>query len=270
MRSAVTTPSPLANSEEKTDGAKLHRLLIDGGTAALRNLFDRYYPPASLAEDLFAQKPLMHRQGMVSYHWEMLFPSDGSRPHSKNFDITLLCLLLTNICGLRPPLSGWYEQPPSSDTSLEANIARLRFYRNKMAHMPRLDNDTPTFNALWQELSTILVDLGLDRGEIDRLKEEPFWEGEYHGVLQDWLMKDQDNKKEIEKLNSMLSEVRDKINEVHWTVKQPTKALEELHKVVESTHESTHERLERVEDKIDRVLHKIGIESPRGDSTVAG
>jgi len=35
---AAAAPSPLTSSVEKTNGAKLSRLLIDGGTTTLRNL----------------------------------------------------------------------------------------------------------------------------------------------------------------------------------------------------------------------------------------
>ena len=51
---AAATPSPLASSEEKTNGAKLSRLLIDGGTTVLRNVFNHHHPPANLAADLNA------------------------------------------------------------------------------------------------------------------------------------------------------------------------------------------------------------------------
>ena len=51
---AAAAPSPLASSVEKTSGTKLSRLLIDGGTTVLRNVFDRYHPPANLAADLNA------------------------------------------------------------------------------------------------------------------------------------------------------------------------------------------------------------------------
>ena len=49
---ATAAPSPLASSVEKTNGNKLSRLLIDGGTTVLRKTFDRYHPPANLASDL--------------------------------------------------------------------------------------------------------------------------------------------------------------------------------------------------------------------------
>ena len=49
---ATAAVTPLASSVEKTNGAKLNRLLIDGGTTVLRKAFDRYHPPAGLATDL--------------------------------------------------------------------------------------------------------------------------------------------------------------------------------------------------------------------------
>lgn len=38
----------LGASEEKTNGTRLARLLIDGGTEALRAFFDSIHPPATL------------------------------------------------------------------------------------------------------------------------------------------------------------------------------------------------------------------------------
>ena len=49
---ATAAPSLLASSPEKTNGNKLSRLLIDSGTTVLRNIFDHYHPPTTLASDL--------------------------------------------------------------------------------------------------------------------------------------------------------------------------------------------------------------------------
>ena len=50
---ATTAPSPLASSVEKTNGAKLSRFLIDGGTSVLRKVFDGHPPPENLiTEDI--------------------------------------------------------------------------------------------------------------------------------------------------------------------------------------------------------------------------
>ena len=109
---AATVPSPLVSSVEKTNGAKLSRLLIDGGTTVLRNAFDNYHPPTNLAADLNVQYKtllrLLRRRILNKCQWDKLFPSSGAKPDSNSFDITLLFLLLANICGLSPPLSGWH------------------------------------------------------------------------------------------------------------------------------------------------------------------
>ena len=130
---ATAAPSSLASSVEKTNGNKLSRLLIDGGTTVLRNIFDRYHPPTNLAANLHANYSILRnlwcKKVLKKSQWERLFPSGGGPPNSKNFDITLLLLLLTNICGLSPPPSGsWHKMPPASDTSREANIARIKFF----------------------------------------------------------------------------------------------------------------------------------------------
>ena len=174
---AAAAPSPLASSLEKTNGFKLIRLLIDGGTTVLRTIFDGYHPPAFLSAGLNANyltlRHLLRRRVLHAAQWDKLFPPSGATPDSKKFDITLLFLLLTNICGLSPPATGWYRKPTPSDQSLEANLARVKFFRNMFyGDMCSTGIDTPTFSSLWKEISAALVALGLDQTDIDRLKEE--------------------------------------------------------------------------------------------------
>ena len=128
---AAGAASPLASSLEKTNGAKLSRLLIDGGTTVLRNVFDAHHLPANLAVDLNAcysiLSNLLRRRILNNHQWNKLFPPGGTPADSNTFDITLLFLLLTNICGLSPPSTGWHREPSPSDTSQEANLARIKF-----------------------------------------------------------------------------------------------------------------------------------------------
>ena len=185
---ATVTPSPLASSVEKTNGAKLSRLLIDGGTTVLRKIFDGHHPPVNLIIDLNANYPILNnllsRRVLNGHQWDKLFPPGGVPPDSNTFDITLLFLLLTKICGLTPPPSGWHTKPPSSDTSHEANLARVKFYRNILyGHVTTTGVDTPTFSALWTEISGVLVSLGLGQAEVDRLKAEKGGEQDYIDVL---------------------------------------------------------------------------------------
>ena len=58
---ATAAPSPLASSREKTNGNKLSRLLIDGGTTVLKNIFDRHHKPANLASGLNANYSILNK-----------------------------------------------------------------------------------------------------------------------------------------------------------------------------------------------------------------
>ena len=199
---AAAAPSPLASSVEKTNGAKLSRLLIDGGTTVLRKVFDRHHPPANLVADLNAcysiLNNLMRRRILKRHQWDQLFPPGGAVPDYNTFDITLLFLLLTNISGLSPPLTGWHTKPPPSDTSHEANLSRVKFYRNVLyGHVSTTGVDTPTFSALWQKISVVLVALGLDQAEIDRLKGEKGGEQDYLDALREWADSEEDIKSQL-------------------------------------------------------------------------
>ena len=196
---AAAAPSALASSVEKTNGAKLSRLLIDGGSMVLRKILDSYHPPANLLADLNANyhtlNNLLRRRVLHKPQWDLLFPPSGATPDSNTFDITLLFLLLTNICGLSPPPSGWHAKPSPSDTSVEANLARIKFFRNKLhGHVTTTDIDTPTFCTLWHKLSAVLVALGLPQGEIDRLKAERCGEEDFIDVLFEWAESEKDIK----------------------------------------------------------------------------
>ena len=170
---------------EKTNEAKLNILLIVGGTTVLRNEFDKHHPPANLAGDLNAcysiLNDLLRRQFLNNDHWNKLFPPGGTPPDSNTFDITLLFVLLTNICGLSPPPTGWHKKPTLSDTSLEANIVRIKFFRNLLYwYVGTTGVDTPSFNAMWVDISAAL---GLRQGEINRLKAERFGDEDILEVL---------------------------------------------------------------------------------------
>ena len=219
---AAAAPSPLASSLEKTNGAKLSRLLIDGGTAVLRNIFDRYHPPANLLTNLNANyhtlNNLLRRRVLHKPQWDLLFPPGGAIPDSNTFDITLLFVLLTSICGFFPPLLGWHTKPSVSDTSVEANLARIKFFRNELyGHVTTTGIDTPTFSALWQELSAVLGALGLPQAEIDRLRVEHCGEEDFIDVLFEWADSEEDIKLQLKDIRQYQSKVQQAVDEIHQT-----------------------------------------------------
>ncbi|XP_078353312.1 uncharacterized protein LOC144638080 [Oculina patagonica] len=238
---AAAAPSPLAPSTETTNGTKLRRLLIDGGTTVLRKVFDDIYPPTKLAaslhshnstlDDLFAQGILSKEQ------WGLLFPPDGSKPNSKTFDITLLFLLLTAICHLSPPRTGWNHKPHAKNKSLAANLVRIKLFRNKLIHTPETRIDTRLFNELWKEISGVLVALSLGQAEIDRLKAERCGKEDYLEVLFKWA----DREKEIK---SMLEEVQQGVKRVSLTQERHQLLLQDVNTALQKQQEVHHTQQE--------------------------
>ena len=259
---ASATPSPLASSVEKTNGAKLSRILIDGGTTVLRNIFNGYHTPASLSAALnanyFTLKNLLKRKILHKPQWDLLFPPSGAPPDTQTFDITLLFLLLTNICGLSPPHSGWHTKPLPSDNSLEANLARIKFYRNELyGHVTTTGIADPTFSTLWQEISAVLVALGFQQAEIDRLKAEHCGEQEFLDALLEWA----DSEKDIK---SQLKDIRDTETKVLQTIDENKAKLVEVHQLqknlqesVSIVHQSQQQDTRAIQDNFGKVCEKL-------------
>ena len=242
---ATATPSPLASSVEKTNGNKLSRLLIDGGTTVLKNIFDYYHPPANLAANLSSKHinsiltKLRHRKILNGSQWDKLFPPPGGgTPNSINFDITLLFLLLRNICGLHPPLSGWDRMPPVSDTSREANLARIKCYRNELyGHVTTTGIQTSVFDVKWQEVSCILVSLGLSQSEVDRLKREPCGE-DYVSAVTEWMKNDEEIQFQLKDLRTKQQQVLQTQQEGHRTVQDTHQTVSRVEQTLQDTHQA--------------------------------
>ena len=282
---ATATPSPLASSVEKTNGNKLSRLLIDGGTTVLRNIFDSHHPPANLAANLSSKHihstltKLRHRKILNGSQWDKLFPPPGGGPpNSINFDITLLFLLLTNICGLSPPPSGsWHKMPPVSDTSTEANLARMKYYRNVLyGHVTTTGIQTSVFDVKWQEISSVLVSLGLSQSEVNRLKREPCGE-DYVRAVTEWMKNDEEIQFQLKDLRTKQQQVLQTQQEDHGTlhdthqivrkVQQTQKEARNLQQEDHKTLQDTHQTVGRVEQTLQDThkavgnLHQIQIEA---------
>jgi WD40 repeat protein len=176
---------------DQANGARLSRLLVNKGTQALRAAFDFVYLSSTLTAVLNTNKAILQKlryKVINPSQWKLLYPSLGP-PDSQNFDVTLLTVLLRNICGLARPASGWDALPPDSDTSVAANIARIKFYRNHVhAHITTTQIADNEFENLWLQISKALIGLGIPKSELDELKEAPLSpeEADCIQLLEDW------------------------------------------------------------------------------------
>lgn len=218
--------SSFRSTKETTNYARLCRLLIDVGTQVLRETFDRLRPRPGESLHLVLESPfvrsiltsLRRKRVLSSIQWMKLYPPVRTSVSSRDFDISLLTLLLRNICNLAPPPTGWDLLPRAVDTSTEADIVRLKVFRNLVyAHAASASIDDPTFHQLWQDIKDTLVRLGGIQflHAIDLLKNEcmdPEVEERSQALVAEWV-KDEITIKEAlceirQTLGSLINESR--------------------------------------------------------------
>ena len=210
----------LRATDEKANFQRLTRLLMRGGLALLREVFDSIHPPPNLPAVLSnpvikTQLQTLRRNRVLTHpEWNCLYNPSGPGTYGKStdFDISLLCKLLREICSLTPPATGWDILPNSTDHSLEADLARIKFYRNKIyGHNHSMEITNADFEKLWMEISEALLRIASSissakRDEWKKSIEKFFLEPltpdgeECVDELRLWHKKDMETKDEIEKL----------------------------------------------------------------------
>ncbi|XP_028412087.1 uncharacterized protein LOC114534812 [Dendronephthya gigantea] len=204
----------------KANYSKVCHLLVDKGGDVLRNALHAVHPPSTLASVLNANRATLRRirySVIKASQWDLLFPRSGS-PDSKNFDITLLTVLLRNICGLSAPATGWNVMPPVSDTSISANILRVKMFRNEVyGHIATARLDDVTFETLWQEISFPLINLGIPQIDIDKFKVAPLSpeEESYIQRLKEWKQQEDDFMSKLNDVESKVFKLTKKVENVH-------------------------------------------------------
>lgn len=205
----------VTSTKETTNYARLCRLLIDVGSEALRNKFDGIHQPAKLSSVLASHavqknlQSLRKKKVLNPKQWSVLYPSAPAMVSSKQFDITLLIALLRNICGLSPPktTSSWDKLPPVKDTSPEADMVRVKYFRNTVyGHAEQASVDDATFNNQWRDIRDVLVRLGGPSygAAVDKLETEgmdPEAEEHYKDLLKQLKRDDDDLKDKIKELD---------------------------------------------------------------------
>ena len=216
MASAALT---FSSTKKTTNYARLSRLLVDVGSQVLRETFDKKRPPGRLdsvlgSPSISATLQSLRRKNILSpSQWCKLYPAIKSSVSSEKFDITLLIVLLRSICGLTPPATGWDALPSPEDLSCEADIIRIKFYRNKVyAHATRASIGDIEFDIYWKTISDSLVRLGgadyemaidgLKNDCLDRDKDE-----HYEPLLKQW----KEDKDKLDKIETKIDKLEAKI-----------------------------------------------------------
>ena len=211
----------LHTSSEKANFQRLARLLMCGGLTLLREVFDSIHSPANLPAVLShpATVRLLNGARLTRAERDRLYLPTGGYGTSRDFDITLLFRLLRVICNLTPPLRGWDCLPPSTDLSCEADLVRIKFYRNAIyGHNQTMEISDDEFVDRWREISEALLRIARSfssakrdewKDSIDKFLRDPLTPDAQRSVeeLQSWYKRDMDTKDEVERLRNEVEQL---------------------------------------------------------------
>lgn len=150
----------LRATERKENFLRLTRLLMCGGVRILREKFDSIHPPTGLPLTLddTATRDSLKAAKLFKAQWDCLYPSPGTFGKSTDFDITLMFRLFRTICNLTEPVTKWNNPSSSTDYSLEADLIRIKEYRDSVhGHSSTMEITGSEFRHLWKEISEALL-----------------------------------------------------------------------------------------------------------------
>jgi hypothetical protein len=127
-------------SENRVYLFRLQILIIDGGLLVLRNIVNQTLiaQGLTLSACLNNEKATIARlknSGVITQvQYDILFPTGGQAPTTSEMDFTLIICLLRRLksFGLNKKFD-WNTKPISTDFTVEADISRLKAYRNEVS-----------------------------------------------------------------------------------------------------------------------------------------
>ena len=271
MAATLDPDEVLRSSKGRDNFQRLTRLLISGGTVLLREVFDIKCPSSNLPITLQnpAMKKLLKAAKLTKPQKDCLYPSPGMYGKSTDFDITLLFRLLRTICGLTAPVTGWDALPASTDDSLEAYLARIKYYRNSIyGHVKEnMEISDDEFSVLWKEISEALVRIAGQispakakewKNAIDTFLKNPLTEEDkrHEQELQRWYQNDTEVKEYLEKVESSVKHLETYLE--HEVREQAQDIKDELGGKVESTAQKVQHLGQEVRDEAQDIKDQLG------------
>lgn len=155
----ISTVSKFNPQKATYNFLRLSRLITELCSDLLRIVFSHYIKPSDLRKELDNNKTKLERI-FNAQQKELIYPATGNPTLAvKHFDISILYILLRNICNIPNHKNGWGNGPNKGDSSIAACIERIRLQRNLViAHSNGMVEDTK-FESSWNELRYAIVEI---------------------------------------------------------------------------------------------------------------
>ncbi|CAG2212089.1 unnamed protein product [Mytilus edulis] len=144
-------------SPEEENYVRMSLLLTGISPRALRTFFDQEFASACLDSSLkkeYEKLSYLKKKNRINQsQWNLLFPRFPDVVDSKTFDITLMITLLRNLTNIDPPRGGFDCLPDAIEITPAADLARIKYYRNYLAHFDEGTIEYTDFNCAWGNIS---------------------------------------------------------------------------------------------------------------------
>ena len=245
----------LLSTHEKENFQRIARLLVAGGTAIMREMFDKFFSPHQFFVRINHPdvKSKIKKAKLSKPQLDCLYPKLGTcNRTSKDFDISLLYKLFKTVCNLTPPASGWDTFPPATDHSTAADLTRIKEYRNKICHgYPEMEMGDTEFNSLWNDIQEALVRLA---GSISHSAQSA-WERLIEKLLTDPLTpEDERNVRELKEWYENEVGTKEEIKKVGKSIQV---GLEGVHQAIKRTGDDVQQAIKETGETIMKKLHPI-------------
>ncbi|XP_033728841.1 uncharacterized protein LOC117317979 [Pecten maximus] len=154
------TTAKYPSTKETTNYARICRLVVDVIPDVFRQLLIARLPVSGLTSVLINQRDQIFNL-LNNQQKKIIYPRGGMfQGTAKDFDISLLYILLRNLGNIQPHRKGWGQVPDKADRSLSANIDRLRIQRNEAyGHAKSACLSDVDFQARWTDIRQSIKDL---------------------------------------------------------------------------------------------------------------
>ncbi|XP_061166793.1 uncharacterized protein LOC133175699 [Saccostrea echinata] len=217
--------SPYSSTEETTNANRICRLILGPCTDELHDVLCHFVPPQALSHVIHVFHVNQKKPGrglpLTGPQRDLILPRNGSYTGNyDDMDISLLYILLRNICGIPSHSNGWGNDPDPIDYSPSACIERIRLARNQCVHSPTSSLSNTEFSNIWSTIRSAVVSLDtfLSNGckyerEVDFLRREtmdPVRDKHYQEELKKQVQEDLKTREMVTNLKRKMEENAEK------------------------------------------------------------